>query len=144
MAYLNYTLEDSEGRQTARRVQIADQAALLDYQNIATAYSAALAAVTDLACVKISFEVHTADTFAGEAVSNVDEGATFVAELDTVPMRKAILKLPDPIDAARDGQGGISLDNASIAAYLALWTGGSTYKLAYQDVTAFVSGTLDR
>lgn len=144
MPYINYTLEDSEGRQTARSVEIATQATLVDYAAVVTAFSAALAAVTDLACVKISYEIHTADTFAGEAVSNVDEGGTFVAELDTTPMRKAVHKLPDPIDAARDGQGGIDLDNASIAAYLALWTTGTTYKLAYNNVDAWVKGTLDR
>lgn len=144
MARINYTLEDSEGRQTARSVEIADQVLLADYTAAVTAFSAALAAVTDLACVKISFEVHTADTFAGEAVSNVDEGATFVAELDVTPSRKAVHKLPDPIDAARDGQGNIDLDNASIAAYLALWTSGVTYKLAYQNVDSWVKGTLDR
>lgn len=144
MARINYTLEDSEGRQTARSVDIADQATLVDYQAVVTAFSAALAAVTDLECVKISFEEFTADTFAGEAVSNVDEGATFVAELDTTPMRKAVHRLPDPIDAARDGQGGIDLANASIAAYLALWTSGVTYLLAYQNVDTWVKGSLDR
>jgi hypothetical protein len=144
MPYINYTLEDSEGRQTARRVEIATQLTLADYEAAVTAFASALAAVTDLQCVKISYEIHTTDTFAGEAVSNVDEGATFVAELDVVPARKAVHKLPDPIDAARDGQGGIDLSNASIAAYLALWTGGSTYKLAYNDVDSWVQGTLDR
>jgi hypothetical protein len=144
MPYINYTLEDSEGRQTKRSVEISAQATLVDYESAVTAFSSALAAVTDLACVKVSFEIHTDDTFAGETVSNVDEGATFVGELDTTPMRKAVHKLPDPIDAARDGQGNIDLSNASIAAYLALWTSGSTYKLAYNDVDAWVKGTLDK
>lgn len=144
MARINYTLEDSEGRQTARSVEIADQVTLADYQAVVSAFSSALAAVTDLACVKISFEEHTSDTFAGEAVSNVDEGGTFVAELDVTPSRKAVHKLPDPIDAARDGQGNLDLANAQIAAYLALWTTGVTYKLAYQNVASWVKGTLDR
>jgi hypothetical protein len=144
MPYINYTLEDSEGRQTKRSVEIAEQATLVDYESAVTAFSSALAAVTDLACVKVSYEIHTDDTFAGETVSNVDEGATFVAELDTTPMRKAVHRLPDPIDAARDGQGNINLANTDIAAYLALWTSGSTYKLAYNDVDAWVKGTLDK
>jgi hypothetical protein len=144
MPYINYTLEDSEGRQTARRVEIAEQVDLATYESVVTAFMVELAAVTDLACVKVSVEIHTEDTFAGEATSNVDEGATFVAELDTTPVRKAVHRLPDPIDAARDGQGNIDLSHADIAAYLALWTSGSTYKLAYNDVDAWVQGTLDR
>jgi hypothetical protein len=142
--FINYTLEDSEGRQTARRVEIATQATLIDYEAVVTAFSNALAAVTDLACVRISFEVPEGDTFAGEAVSNVDEGGTFVANLDVTPARKAVHKLPDPIDAARDGQGNIDLSHVDIAAYLALWTSGTTYKLAYQNVDSWAKGTLDR
>ena len=144
MPYINYTLEDSEGRQTARSVEIATQVDLGTYQSVVTAFANALEDVTDLSCVKISFEIHTANTWEGEEVSNVDEGATFVAELDTTPMRKAVHRLPDPIDSARDGQGNIDLSNEDIAAYLALWTSGETYKLAYQFVDAWVAGTLDR
>jgi len=144
MAYLVYTLQDSEKRQTTRQVEIADQALLADYEAVATAFSAALAAVTDLACVKIGIMHFTDDTFAGEAVSNVDEGATFVAELETTPMRKAVHHLPDPIDAARDGQGNILLTDTDIAAYLALWTSGTTYKLAHQNVAQWDKATLDR
>jgi len=144
MAFLVYTLQDSEKRQTTRAIEIADQALLVDYEAVVTAFSAALAAVTDLACVKIGFTHFTDDTFAGETVSNVDEGGTFVAELDVTPMRKAVHHLPDPIDAARDGQGNLDLDNASIAAYLALWTSGTTYKLAHQNVAQWDKATLDR
>ena len=84
-------------------------------------------------------------TFAGApgAGSNIDEGATFRAALDT-PNKYASVQVPAVIDAARGPNGVIDMANAAIVAWAAFYASGLITASDGETVTVIESGILDK
>ncbi len=116
-----FQILDEEGRSTSREVlfNVADEAALL---------VAAGLMETDLqAMMKSGIQSYTYRRTVSvlntpAAGSNIDAGATF-RFISALPISPTV-KVPDPVDAIKDGQGGIDLADALTIAWFANYNPG--------------------
>lgn len=78
-----------------------------------------------------------------DPAANRDEGFTFSAFLDTALGKRGSLKIK-AIDKSHLAENDVvDLSDAKIAAFLALWTGGTLYLSDGEAVDEFIRGTLD-
>lgn len=118
---VTYRYLDEQGRSTTRLAiaDAADEAALLA---AAATHSLVLDDLSQCAVVEYDYRRRVATGLTPQAGSNIDPGMTFTwaSTLAIDPTSQ----LPDPIEAAKDGTGGVDLSNAQVAAYVAAYTGG--------------------
>ena len=119
---VTYTFQDEQQRETTRRLiaDEADEAALLTG---AAAMAIVLDDLSNCAVIRYDYRRSVELTDTPAAGSNIDPGATF-SWLSALPINPTS-QVPDPIEAAKDGQGGIDLTNTQVNAYVVAYTGGN-------------------
>lgn len=140
---VTFQIMDEENRTTSREVlfSVADETALL---------AAAALHETDLqAMMKSGIQSYTYRrtvdvSNAPAASSNIDAGATFRFN-STLPIAPTV-KVPDPVDAIKDGQGGIDLANALVIAWFANYNPGDAVVNITNPTqpTSVAQGSLDK
>ncbi len=140
---VTYQMDDEEGRGTSREVifDVADEATLLTN---AALMETDLAAMTQLGIQSYTYRRTVDVSTAPGAGSNIDPGATFRFN-SALPISPTV-KIPDPVEAIKDGQGGIDLSNALVIAWFANYQPG-TARVNINNPTAPTSidqGTLDK
>ncbi len=117
-----YNFEDEEGRKTNREVlfEVADEAALL---TAAALMETDLQAMTQCGIQSYTYRRSVDVSNAPGAGSNIDPGATFRFN-SPLPISPTV-KVPDPVEAIKDGQGGIDLGDALVIAWFANYNPGS-------------------
>lgn len=135
--------DDVEGRTTKRSViiTVADEAALIV---AADAFVLVVEVLTKCGVLEYAYRRVVSVLHAPDAGSNIDPGATYrwASALQITPTTQ----LPDPVEAIKDGQGGMDLGNALVIAYAAEYTGGAlrVNRNTPTQPTALTSGTLDK
>jgi hypothetical protein len=145
--YLTFQLKDSRKRIKRRTIQLDTQATLVDYQAVTTAMVSALNAVTDLELVKVELTLPQTGSFAGEADSNVDVGATFTGVLYQKQGQKASLKIPGFPMSLVNADGSITVAAVDVAPFLAFFLHATPYDAYVSDgetIEAWETGRLDK
>jgi len=117
---------------------------LAQMQTDAAEFLTALAAVSDLGCVKgsISFDV-TSPEYAQVADSNIDTGATFSGWIDE-GMRKGTMKIPGIKYSLVGADGSVAIAGAT-ATFLALFEDADVFNLAHgNQIESWIKGSLDK
>jgi len=117
---------------------------LAQMQTDAAEFLTALAAVSDLGCVKgsISFDV-TSPEYAQVADSNIDTGATFSGWIDA-GMRKGTMKIPGIKYSLVGADGSVAITGAT-ATFLALFEDADVFNLAHgNQIESWIKGSLDK
>lgn len=115
-------MQDEQGRITNRDVlfDVADEAALLtDAATYVTAYQA----MTKLGVESYAYSRSVAVNEVPDAGSNVDPGATFTFN-SALPIDPTV-KVPDPVEAIKDGSGAIDLTDAIVTTWFAVYQPGT-------------------
>ena len=156
MTSVKFKLRDSEGRDVSSTWQLENEGTdtITDILAAVAAQATLLGNVTELAVIEASITLKS--TFApiagsGTAADNRDRGATFRVEVlgaESNPNYNMAVKIPGIIAAAQDGQGGIDLANAAVAAWFATFdsVGGSwrVNKNTPSPIENVLKGTLDK
>jgi len=100
-------------------------------------------AITELQVVESRLTESVTYAGAPGANSNIDEGATFRAALDT-PNKYASVQVPGIIAAARAANGVIDMTNASVIAWVAFYESGLVTASDGETVSTIESGILDK
>lgn len=139
----NFVFEDDEGRQTAREILfvVADEAALL---TAAALMNTDLQAMSQCGIQRYTYRREVDVSASPGAGSNIDPGATFRVS-SALPIASTI-KIPDPVEAIKDGQGGINLADAIVTAWWANYNPGDCVVNITNPTQpdAMVQGTLDK
>jgi len=137
------TMRDSYGRITTKRVETAYED-LDDAQAQIAAYVSDLDEVTDLQLLYVTYSLKDDDeSFAGEAGSNVDVGATF--QVLTEAGKRAAHKVPGFPASLVGGLGAIDVTQGAVVAYFANFQDPQGCLLSDgEQVAEVLSGTLDR
>lgn len=140
---VTFEIEDEQGRSTSREVlfSVADETALL---------AAAALMETDLqAMMKSGIQKYTYRrtvdvSNSPAAASNIDAGATF--KFASALAIDPTIKVPDPVEAIKDGQGGIDLTDALTIAWFANYNPGDCVVNINNPTqpTSILTGTLDK
>jgi len=136
------TLKDAYNRTTRRSFKFDDltlAGAVVNVGLFVTAYQD----ITELQVVES--RLTDVVTYAGApgAGSNIDEGATFRAALDT-PNKYASVSVPGIIAAARGPLGVIDMTNADIVTWVGFYESGLVTASDAETVTTIESGMLDK
>ena len=136
------TLKDAYNRTTRRSFKFDDltlAGAVINVGLFVTAYQA----ISELQVVES--RLTDVITYAGApgAGSNIDEGATFRAALDT-PNKYASISVPGIIAAARGPNGVIDMTNADIVTWVGFYESGLVTASDAETVTTIESGMLDK
>jgi len=140
--HVGFTLKDAYNRSTRRSF-------LMDDLNLAAAeinvglWVTAYQAITELQLVESRLTEVVTYAGAPQAGSNIDEGATFRAALDT-PNKYASVSVPGIIAAARGPLGVIDMTDTDIAAWVAFYESGLITASDGETVTTIESGVLDK
>lgn len=140
---VDITLQDAEGRQTTRQVlfDVADEAALLvDAAAFITDYQA----MSKLGVIKYNYRRTVEVNETPDAGSNVDPGATFIFN-SALPIDPTV-KVPDPVEAIKDGSGGIDLSDLIVTDWFANYQPGTARVNRNNPTqpTSIRQGTLDK
>jgi len=139
----NFVFEDEQGRTTARDILfiVADETALLA---AAALMETDLQAMTQCGIQKYTYRREVGVSNAPGAGSNIDPGATF--RFNSALPIAASVKVPDPVEAIKDGQGGIDLANGLVTAWFANYNPGDCVINITNPTQpdAMVQGTLDK
>jgi hypothetical protein len=146
--YLSMTLSDSEGRRKKMVVETEDFGVTLT-EAIAGAASvvAELDPITELKLERVDWIIKGITAgFAGEDVSNIDVGATFVGELYNHDGARASEKVPGFPQAKTQGDGTISVAEADVEDWLELFLqDGGVLKLSDgEQIDHWINGRLDK
>lgn len=137
------TAVDASGRSYSKEFEFAttDYAtALAAASGVIAAYQAVTLGGIKSARFTVPYSVTPTSPTAG---ANRDEGFTFSAFLDTALGKRASLKIK-AVDKSQIAENDVvDLDNEDIAAFLALYTGGTLYLSDGESVDEFIRGTLD-
>ena len=116
-----FQIEDEESRTTSREVlfEVVDEAALL---TAAALMETDLQAMTQCGIQSYTYRRTVDVSNAPGAGSNIDPGATFRFN-SALPISPTV-KVPDPVEAIKDGQGGIDLADALVVAWFANYNPG--------------------
>ena len=136
------TLKDAYNRTTRRSFKFDDltlAGAVINVGLFVTAYQD----ITELQVVES--RLTDVNTYAGApgAGSNIDEGATFRAALDT-PNKYASISVPGIIAAARGPNGVIDMTNADIVTWVGFYESGLVTASDAETVVTVESGMLDK
>jgi len=139
---VSLTLKDAYNRTTRRSFKFDDltlAGAVINVGLFVTAYQD----ITELQVVES--RLTDVQTYAGApgAGSNIDEGATFRAALDT-PNKYASVSVPGIIAAARGPNGVIDMANADIVTWAGFYSSGLVTASDAETVVAVESGMLDK
>lgn len=118
---VTFQIQDEEQRTTNREVlfNVADETALLVATGLfETDYQAMMKSAIISYTYRRSVDVSNSPA----AGSNIDAGATFRFN-SALPISPTV-KVPDPVDAIKDGQGGIDLSDALVVAWFANYNPG--------------------
>lgn len=136
-------LQDAEGRQTTRGVlfDVADEAALLvDAAAFITDYQA----MTKCGVISYNYRRAVEVNNTPAAGSNIDPGATFL--MNSTLTIDPTVKVPDPVEAIKDGSGGIDLADLIVTDWFANYNPGTARvnKNSPTQPTSIRRGTLDK
>jgi len=139
---VSLTLKDAYNRTTRRSFKFDDltlAGAVINVGLFVTAYQD----ITELQVVES--RLTDVNTYAGApgAGSNIDEGATFRAALDT-PNKYASISVPGIIAAARGPNGVIDMTDADIVTWVGFYESGLVTASDAETVTTIESGMLDK
>ncbi len=140
---VTYKLNDEQGRETTRMVIIdaVDEAAML---TAAAAFNLVIQPMTKCGVLSYAYRRVVDVNHAPDAGSNIDPGGTYrwLSALQITPTTQ----LPDPVEAIKDGQGGIDLADLLVIAYAAEYTAGAlrVNRNTPTQPTALESGSLDK
>ena len=140
---VNIDLEDEQGRNTSRTVLFdsVDEAALLvALGTFITAYQA----MSKCGVQRYTYRREVSVLNVPAAGSNIDPGATFV--FNSPLAIDPTVKVPDPVEAIKDGQGGIDLADLIVTTWFAEYNPGSARvnRNAPTQPTSIKSGVLDK
>jgi hypothetical protein len=139
---VKYVIEDEQGRSTSRQVlfDAADEAALL---TAAAAHATDLQALTKSGISEYAYRRTVSVGNVPAAGSNIDAGATFRFN-SALPIDPTV-KVPDPVEAVKDGQGGIDLSSIIVTDWFANYNPGSARVNRNNPTqpTSVLEGTLD-
>lgn len=141
---LHLTLDDAYGRTTQRTYGMEETTTLAQMQTDAAELLAALAAVSDLGCVKarISFDV-TSPEYAETAGANVDVGATASGWV-VDGQKKASMKIPSIKPASVETDGSVLIAGV-VATFLALFEDADVFNLSDgEQIDTWIRASLDR
>ena len=136
------TLKDAYNRTTHRTFKFDDltlAGAVINVGLFVTAYQD----ITELQVVESRLTDVVTYAGAPQAGSNIDEGATFRAALDT-PNKYASVSVPGIIAAARGPQGVIDMANADVVTWVGFYESGLVTASDGETVTTIESGVLDK
>ena len=140
---VTFIIEDEQGRSTSREVlhDVADEATLL---TDAALMATDLAGMTKCGIQSYTYRRSVSVLTAPGAGSNIDAGATFKFN-SALPISPTV-KVPDPVEAIKDGQGGIDLAAALVVAWFANYNPGTCRVNANNPTqpTSIATGTLDK
>ena len=140
---VKFRLMDEQGRSTAREVifDVATEAILL---TDAALFNTDLQAMTKLGVESYTYRRKVTVSEAAAAGSNIDPGATF--RFDTTLAINPTVQVPDPVEAIKDGQGGIDLTDIIVTNWFANYTPGTAKVNINNPVTptSILTGTLDK
>ena len=139
---VSLTLKDAYNRTTRRSFKFDDltlAGAVINVGLFVTAYQD----ITELQVVES--RLTDVNTYAGApgAGSNIDEGATFRAALDT-PNKYASISVPGIIAAARGPNGVIDMTDADIVTWVGFYESGLVTASDAETVLTIESGMLDK
>lgn len=140
---VTFVFADEQNRTTNREVlfDVADEAALLVD---AALHATDLQAMTKCGIQSYTYRRTVSVGTAGAAGSNVDAGATF--RFNSTLVIDPTVKVPDPVEAIKDGQGGILLANLIVTDWFANYQPGSA-RVNINNPTqpaSIAAGTLDK
>ena len=140
---VQFALLDEQGRKTSRTVlfDAADEATLLtDLAGFAVSYQA----MTKCGILEYTYRRTVAVNNVPAAGSNIDAGATFT--MNSPLAIDPSVKIPDPVEAIKDGQGGIDLTDLIVTTWFAEYNPGSARvnQNAPTQPTSIRKGTLDK
>lgn len=141
---LHLTLDDAYGRTTQRTYGMEEVTTLAQMQTDAAELLSALAAASDLGCVKarISFDV-TSPEYAETAGANVDVGATASGWV-VDGQKKASMKIPSIKPALVAADGSVAISGAT-ATFLALFEDADVFNLSDgEQIESWIRASLDR
>ena len=136
------TLKDAYNRITHRTFKFDDltlAGAVINVGLFVTAYQD----ITELQVIESRLTDVVTYAGAPQAGSNIDEGATFRAALDT-PNKYASVSVPGIIAAARGPNGVIDMTNADITTWVGFYESGLVTASDGETVTTIESGILDK
>jgi len=140
---VTYTIQDEQGRSTTREVlfDVADESALL---TDAATFATSLQAMTKSGIQSYTYRRSVDVSNAPGAGSNIDAGATFRFN-SALPIDPTV-KVPDPVEAIKDGQGGIDLLDLIVTTWFASYQPGSARVNINNPTqpTSMAAGTLDK
>lgn len=140
---VTFQIKDEEGRPTSREVlfNVADETALLA---AAALHEPDLQGLMKSGIQSYTYRRTVDVSNTPAAGSNIDAGATFRFN-STLPISPTV-KVPDPVDAIKDGQGGIDLANALVTAWFANYNPGSAVVNITNPTqpTSIAQGSLDK
>jgi hypothetical protein len=139
---VGFTLKDAYNR-TTRRSFLMDDLNLAAAQVNVALWATAYQDITELQLVESRLTEVITYAGAPQAGSNIDEGATFRAALDT-PNKYASVAVPGVISAARGPLGVIDMTNTEIAAWVAFYESGLITASDGETVSTIESGILDK
>lgn len=140
---VTFQIEDDQQRSTSREVlfNVADETALLAAAALMeTDYEAMMKCAIQSYTYRRSVDVSNTPA----AGSNIDAGATFRFN-SALPISPTV-KVPDPVEAIKDGQGGIDLSAALVTAWFANYNPGDCVVNITNPTqpTSIAQGTLDK
>jgi hypothetical protein len=145
-AKVSIQMRDSMGRTTTRVYGLTEVTTIGDAETDAAALAALLDATSELGLNKVTllWDCDVAAT-APTAGSNVDEGGTVSGWVE-VYKKKASLKVPAPIAAARVSDGTLLLSQADLAAFIAQFvvTTGTASVSDGDTFASFIKGVVDK
>lgn len=119
---VTYVIKDEQQRETDRVVlfDVADEATLLTN---AALHATDLQAMTKSGIQSYTYRRTVVVGTAGAAGSNIDAGATF--RFNSALVISPTVKVPDPVEAIKDGQGGIDLADVIVTDWFANYQPGT-------------------
>lgn len=141
---LSVTLGDDHGRTTTRVYGMEDQVLLADYVTAASAFLAALEAVTDLSCIKAAFIIPLSDpTWSVTTDANKDVGGTATGWINAGSGKKASIKIPGVSYALVGADGTIAITGV-IATWLAEFEDAADFNLSDgEQIDSWIKASLD-
>ncbi len=140
---VTFVIEDEQARSTNREVlfDVADEAALL---TDAALMATDLQAMTKSGIQSYTYRRTVSVLNAAGAGSNIDAGATF--KFNSALAIAPTVKVPDPVEAIKDGQGGIDILDVIVTNWFANYTPGTARVNINNptEPTSIATGTLDK